>query len=73
MGLLTELLVLVLAVLEKSADKFSDYHQKTLMAIIQATIAIGPPQNAAQTELVAAIDAFFNKAKAGPASWEGFR
>ena len=34
MGLLTELLVLVLAVLQKSAVKFSDYHQKTLMAII---------------------------------------
>nr|WP_295770744.1 phenylacetic acid degradation protein [Rhodoferax sp.] len=57
------------AVLEKSADKFSDYHQKTLVSIIHAAIAIEPPQNAAQTELLAAIEAFFNKAKAAPAAW----
>jgi hypothetical protein len=57
------------AVMEKSAAKFSDYHQKTLMRIIKEAIAIEPPQNAAQTELVAAIDAFFNKAKAAPAAW----
>lgn len=57
------------AVLEKSADKFSDYHQRTLMAVIQAAIAIEPPQNTAQSELVAAIEAFFDKAKAAPAAW----
>lgn len=57
------------AVLEKSADKFSDYHQTTLMSIIRAAVAIEPPQNAAQTELLAAIEAFFNQTKAAPAAW----
>lgn len=57
------------AVLEKSADKFSDYHQETLVRIIRAAIAIEPPQNAAQTELVVAIEAFFDKVKVAPANW----
>lgn len=57
------------AVLEKSAEKFSDYHQKTLMSVVKAAIAIEPPENAAQTELVAAIEDFFNKRKAAPAAW----
>ena len=57
------------AVLEKSAEKFSDYHQQTLMNIVKAAITIEPPQNAAQTELLAALDAFFSKSKAAPATW----
>ncbi len=57
------------AVLEKSAEKFSDYHQKTLMSVVKAAIAIEPPENAAQAELVAAIEAFFNKRRAAPAVW----
>ncbi len=57
------------AVLERSADKFSDYHQKTLMSVVRAAIAIEPPENTAQSELVAAIEAFFNKRKAAPAAW----
>ena len=57
------------AVLEKSAGKFSDYHQKTLMSVVTAAIAIEPPENAAQSELVAAIEAFFSKMKAAPAAW----
>ncbi len=57
------------AVLEKSADKFSDYHQQTLMNIVKAAVAIEPPQNAAQSELLAALEAFFSKAKAAPAAW----
>ncbi|MES2948689.1 MAG: phenylacetic acid degradation protein [Pseudomonadota bacterium] len=56
-------------VLGKSADKFSDYHQKTLMSVVKAAIAIEPPENAAQRELVAAIEAFFNQRKAAPAAW----
>ena len=57
------------AVLEKSADKFSDYHQKTLMTIVESAIAIEPPESAAQRELVDAIAAFFHKQKAASAAW----
>jgi len=57
------------AVLEKSVEKFSDYHQQTLMAIVKAAVVIEPPANAAQAELVAAIEAFFDKRKAAPATW----
>ncbi len=57
------------AVMQKSADKFSDYHQQTLMNVVKAAIAIEPPQNPAQTELLAALETFFNKAKSAPATW----
>ncbi len=57
------------AVLEKSADKFSDYHQQTLLTVVKTAISLEPPANAAQTELVAAIEAFFEKRKAAPAAW----
>lgn len=57
------------AVLAKSAEKFSDYHQQTLLIIVQAAINLEPPQNATQTELLAAIEAYFSKAKAAPAAW----
>jgi len=57
------------AVLEPSADKFSDYHQKTLMTVVRAAIAIEPPENPAQSELVTAIEAFFNKRKTASAAW----
>lgn len=57
------------AVLEKSADKFSDYHQKTLLTVVKSAITLEPPANAAQTELVAAIEAFFEKRRAAPAAW----
>ncbi len=61
------------AVLERSVDKFSDYHQQTLMTIIKSAIAIEPPENAAQAELVAAIDLFFKQRKAAPATCDGKR
>ncbi len=57
------------AVLEKSVDKFSDYHQQTLLTVVKSAITLEPPANAAQTELVAAIEAFFEKRKAAPAAW----
>ncbi len=57
------------AVLEKSADKFSDYHQKTLLNVVKSATQIEPPANPAQTELLAAIEAFFNKRNAAPATW----
>jgi hypothetical protein len=57
------------AVLEKSAEKFSDYHQKTLLAVVKSATTIEPPANPAQTELIAAIEAFFNKQNAAPAVW----
>lgn len=56
-------------VLTKSAGKFSDYHQKTLLTVVKAAIAIEPPENAAQTELVEAIEAFFSQLKAAPVAW----
>jgi hypothetical protein len=57
------------AVLEKSAEKFSAYHQQTLMTVVKAAMAIEPSQNAAQAELLTAIEAFFSKRKAAPAAW----
>ena len=45
----------VQAVLQKSADKFSAYHQETLMTVVSNAVAIEPPENAAQRELIAAI------------------
>ncbi len=56
-------------VLTKSADKFSDYHQNTLLNVVKAAIAIEPPENAAQRELVTAIEAFFDQRKAAPVTW----
>jgi len=56
-------------VLNKSASKFSDYHQKTLLDVVRAAIQIEPPENDAQRELVAAIEAFYTKQKTSPASW----
>lgn len=57
------------AVLEKSASKFSAYHQGTLMTIVTSAAAIEPPENAAQRELITAIEGFFAKQKATPRSW----
>jgi len=57
------------AMLERSAAKFSDYHQQTLMTILTSAIAIEPPENAAQKELLAAVQAFFNQRTAAPKSW----
>lgn len=56
-------------VLEKSADKFSDYHQQTLLTVVRAAIAIETPENSAQTELVTAIETFFKQKKVAPAAW----
>lgn len=57
------------AVLEKSAAKFSDYHQSTLLTIVRSAIAIDTSPNAAQAELLAAIEGYFSKQKAAPATW----
>lgn len=57
------------AVLAKCADKFSDYHQRTLLNVVKAAIAIEPPDNAAQRDLLAAIEAFFDKRKAAAVAW----
>jgi hypothetical protein len=59
----------VQGVLAKSADKFSDYHQRTLLSVVKAAIVIEPPESAAQRELVAAIQAFFDQRKAAPVTW----
>ena len=56
-------------VLTKSVDKFSDYHQRTLLNVVKAAIALEPPENPAQRELVAAIEAFFDQRKAAPVTW----
>ena len=59
----------VSAVLAKSADKFTDYHQQTLLTIVRSAIAIEPSQSAAQNELLTAIEAVFAQRRAAPKSW----
>lgn len=56
-------------VLARSADRFTDYHQQTLQAILRSAALIEPPVNAAQQELMDAVDAYFAKRKAAQGPW----
>lgn len=56
-------------VLARSADRFTDYHQQTLQVILRSAALIEPPVNAAQQELMDAVDAYFAKRKAAQGPW----
>lgn len=57
------------AVLACSADKFTDYHIQTLNTVMSAAAAIEPPVNAAQRQLMDAVDAFFAQKKRASGPW----
>jgi hypothetical protein len=57
------------AVLQRSADKFSEYHVQTLKTVMHAAALIEPPINASQHQLINAADAFFAQKKAAPVTW----
>jgi len=59
------------AVLERSADKFTDYHVQTLRSVMQGAAQIVPPTTAQQRELLEAVDAFFAKKQAAARPWAG--
>lgn len=61
------------AVLERSADRFTDYHLQTLKTILRSAALIEPPVNAAQQELMDAVDAYFDKKKAAQQPWASGR
>lgn len=56
-------------VLQPSAEKFTAYHIDTLKAVMQAAALIEPPVNAAQQQLIDAVDTFFTQTKTSPRSW----
>jgi hypothetical protein len=56
-------------VLSGSADKFTDYHVQTLKTVMRAAAMIEPPINAAQQQLMDAVDAFFAQKKATSGPW----
>lgn len=59
------------AVLERSAERFSDYHLQTLRAVMRGAAQITPPISAAQQQLLDAVDAYFAKKKASSQPWAG--
>lgn len=59
------------AVLERSGDKFADYHVQTLRAVMQGAAQITPPASAAQQQLLDAVDAHFAKKQAAAGPWAG--
>ena len=59
------------AVLERSADKFTDYHVQTLRSVMQGAAQIAPPTSAAQAQLLEAVDAYFAKRRAAARPWAG--
>jgi hypothetical protein len=59
------------AVIERSAEKFTDYHMQTLRAVMLGAAQIVPPASAPQTQLLEAVDAFFAKRQAAARPWAG--
>lgn len=57
------------AVLERSAPRFTDYHVQTLKQILHSACQIEAPANAAQQQLIAAVDAYFAKRQAASQPW----
>jgi hypothetical protein len=57
------------SVLARSASKFTDYHVQTLGTVLRSAAAIEPPINAAQQQLLSAIDAFFEQKKRESGPW----
>ena len=56
-------------VLARSADKFTDYHVQTLKTVMRSAALIEPPINAAQQQLIDAVDAYFAKKNAAKGPW----
>mgnify|MGYP003385294323 CR=1 FL=1 len=56
-------------VLALSVDKFTDYHIQTLRTVMQAAAEIEPPVNAAQRQLIEAVDKFFAQKKLATGPW----
>ncbi len=59
------------AVLERSIEKFTDYHVQTLRSVMQGAAQIVPPASAAQQQLLEAVDACFAKKQAAARPWAG--
>lgn len=59
------------AVLERSLEKFTDYHAQTLCTVMQGAAQIVPPASAAQQQLLEAVDACFAKRQAAARPWAG--
>ena len=57
--------------LERSADKFTDYHVQTLRSVMQGAAQIVPPASAEQQRLLEAVDAYFAKKRAAARPWAG--
>lgn len=57
------------AVLSGSAARFTDYHLQTLKSVMRAAASIEPPINAAQQQLMDAVDTFFTQKKAASGPW----
>ena len=55
--------------LARSADKFTDYHLQTLKTVMRSAALIEPPVNAAQQQLIDAVDAYFAKKNAAKGPW----
>lgn len=56
-------------VLARSADRFTEYHLQTLQTIMRSAALIEPPINAAQQQLMDAVEAYFAKKKAASGPW----
>jgi hypothetical protein len=59
------------AVLEPSADKFTDYHLQTLRNVMRGAAQITSPISAAQQQLLDAVEAYYAKKKASARPWAG--
>ena len=59
------------AVLERSADKFTDYHVQTLRSVMEGAAQIVPPASAEQQRLLEAVDAYFATKRAAARPWAG--
>lgn len=59
------------AVLERSADKFTDYHVQTLRSVLQGAAQIVPPASPEQQQLLDAVEAYFTRKRAAAGPWAG--
>lgn len=57
------------AIMARSADKFSEYHEQTLLKILSAAALIDPPINDKQQQLMDAVNAYFGKKHASFKTW----
>ena len=57
------------AVFSRSVSKFTNYHIQTLGTVLRSAVAIEPPANAAQRQLMDSVDAFFEQKKRESGPW----